>query len=892
MTRRICALAVIFLAPALPAPAQNPVSTGPTVISALNDAVTVSNLGSRGAVGFQLTGTCTTGVVTFEATVDGTNWSSTEVFPIGSQTGVTTTAAAGQWTTNVTSQGVRMRVSDACDANNFSGTIRALAGATSRMFPTGAAGGTSQADNSGLANLTAAGALFDTTPPSITDGNVGIMRMNSSRELLVNCANCSGSGAIHTDNAAFTGGTDDGAPAFFLFDTTPPTITDGNAGLARMNSSRQLFTEIAAGPTGSSALQGQGTAASDAAVVGNPLFMGGRASTATPTAVSADGDAVGLWLLRTGAAAVNLRKADGTELTPATDYTHDAALTPSTTAGPAQILLAKDFDGAALPNAVSAEGDAALSSGSLSGVLYVMAVNEDGSATGQIRLWDGTDTALVQADGDLQVECSNCSGSGASHVDQAAFTDGTDDGVAIFVEFDATSPTALSEDTAGIIRGSSNRNAYVQIGDGAGNERRANVNASNELLVACSTCSGSGVSHIDDAAFTATTDDVVPIAGRLDNTSPDSVDEDDAGVVRMSANRYLFTQIGDGAGNERRANVNASNELLVACSTCSGSGVSHVDNAFFQAGSDDVVPIAGRFDDTSTTSVSEDNAGVVRMSANRNLFTTLRDAAGNERGANVNASNELLVALSSVPSHAVTNAGTFVVQENGSALTALQTIDDIVHLEDEASGNGHSGALILARRTATPADTSGTDLDYEALQINSGRLYVQLDTLDFAEDAAATSADPGVVALLVREDTPTSTVSANGDYVAPKANSWGHQFVTSLCQDPTLVTSVVVNATASGNTELVALTTNQTIYVCGYNFMSSGTSDTRLVYGTGSACATGETGLTGLYPLIAQTGIAVANAGAPQMKTAVSNALCIELSAAVNVRGIVTYVKF
>lgn len=36
------------------------------------------------------------------------------------------------------------------------------------------------------------------------------------------------------------------------------------------------------------------------------------------------------------------------------------------------------------------------------------------------------------------------------------------------------------------------------------------------------------------------------------------------------------------------------------------------------------------------------------------------------------------VSLASVPSHAVTNAGTFLVQENGAALTALQLIDDTV----------------------------------------------------------------------------------------------------------------------------------------------------------------------------------------------------------------------
>jgi hypothetical protein len=45
----------------------------------------------------------------------------------------------------------------------------------------GVAGGTSQADNSALASITGGGALYDLTPPTITDGNVGLPRMDASR---------------------------------------------------------------------------------------------------------------------------------------------------------------------------------------------------------------------------------------------------------------------------------------------------------------------------------------------------------------------------------------------------------------------------------------------------------------------------------------------------------------------------------------------------------------------------------------------------------------------------------------------------------------------------------------------------------------------------------------
>lgn len=55
-----------------------------------------------------------------------------------------------------------------------------------------------------------------------------------------------------------------------------------------------------------------------------------------------------------------------------------------------------------------------------------------------------------------------------------------------------------------------------------------------------------------------------------------------------------------------------------------------------------ITPMGAMFDDVSPDSVNEGDGGIPRMSANRNLYTTLRDAAGNERGANVNVSNELL----------------------------------------------------------------------------------------------------------------------------------------------------------------------------------------------------------------------------------------------------------
>ena len=87
--------------------------------------------------------------------------------------------------------------------------------------------------------------------------------------------------------------------------------------------------------------------------------------------------------------------------------------------------------------------------------------------------------------------------------------------------------------------------------------------------------------------------------------------------------------------------------------------------------------------------------------------------------------------------------------------------------------------------------------------------------------------------------------------------------VLALCDDPLQVLSVPISTATSGNTQLVALTTDQTIFVCGYNFIANGTVNVKFVYGTGASCGTGTTDLTGAYPLTAQAGIALANTGSP-----------------------------
>lgn len=75
-----------------------------------------------------------------------------------------------------------------------------------------------------------------------------------------------------------------------------------------------------------------------------------------------------------------------------------------------------------------------------------------------------------------------------------------------------------------------------------------------------------------------------------------------------------------------------------------------------------------QFDDVSPTSITENNFGNLRISQNRNLYTTIRDAAGNERGVNVTSGNALTVD-GSASTQPVSQSGTWTVQPGNTANT-------------------------------------------------------------------------------------------------------------------------------------------------------------------------------------------------------------------------------
>lgn len=106
--------------------------------------------------------------------------------------------------------------------------------------------------------------------------------------------------------------------------------------------------------------------------------------------------------------------------------------------------------------------------------------------------------------------------------------------------------------------------------------------------------------------------------------------------------------------------------------------------------------------------------GAVRRDADTTLVDTTNEVGPMQMDARgclkVEAfSGETLpVSLASVPSHAVTNAGTFAVQVDGNALTSLQLIDDPV-IADDAAFTPATSKVMMAGFEADESSTDSVD---------------------------------------------------------------------------------------------------------------------------------------------------------------------------------------
>lgn len=116
--------------------------------------------------------------------------------------------------------------------------------------------------------------------------------------------------------------------------------------------------------------------------------------------------------------------------------------------------------------------------------------------------------------------------------------------------------------------------------------------------------------------------------------------------------------------------------------------------------------------------------------------------------------------------------------------------------EDVASADGDAGIPAMAVRKATPANTSGTDGDYEFLQVSAGRLWVS--------------------------DSPTLTNFGAGEYETVAASQTAQALGATGATGDYIAGVLVVPATTSpGNVLLLDNATSITVFTGGATSVSN-----------------------------------------------------------------------
>lgn len=99
--------------------------------------------------------------------------------------------------------------------------------------------------------------------------------------------------------------------------------------------------------------------------------------------------------------------------------------------------------------------------------------------------------------------------------------------------------------------------------------------------------------------------------------------------------------------------------------------------------------------------------------------------------------------------------------------------------------------------------------------------------------------------------------------------------------------SVAVSVSGAGNTELVAAAVAKKVRICHVSLTAAGPVDIKFTNGTGVNCGTGTADLTGLYRSTLTLALDLYEKAA--LRTGTGNALCINLSGAVAVSGLLMY---
>jgi hypothetical protein len=534
--------------------------------------------------------------------------------------------------------------------------------------------------------------------------------------------------------------------------------------------------------SGASALQslavGGGTP-HDSVDSGNPVKIGGLASTAVPTAVSADGDRANLWLTRTGAANVVIRDTSGTAVPLGVQYAEDAAMGAS---GQGTLVVARRDD--ALSALTPVENDA-----------VGLRVNSFGA------LWVAPDGVVsVQ-----NVDIVNVSGSSVIVEGPVAHDSPATSNIPVLVGgfAYATAPTAVSTDGDAVngwfLRNGAQATAIVDSAGVMATVRNLTANdALNVSIVDGSgnqiTSFGGGTQYTEDAPLGAVGAGLGPLQiARASAAAPTSVSADaDAVAIWALRNGAQVVNL-------------ASGSTLIAV----GQQAMAASLPVVLASNQSAIPVTGTFwQATQPVSIAAavpvtDNAGTLTVDApvGTPVFVRLSDGTAALAGQKTSALSLPVVIASDqsalpVATHAVTQSGTWnigtvttitgPVPVTGTFWQATQPVSGTfwqatqpVSIAGTVTVDSELPAAVALADTLTPASTpivgaalmgfNGTNYD-RIRTANTGRLQVDVITgggggTSYVEDVAIGATGTGGLSIGKASTAVPTSMSADGDAV-------------------------------------------------------------------------------------------------------------------------------
>jgi hypothetical protein len=244
--------------------------------------------------------------------------------------------------------------------------------------------------------------------------------------------------------------------------------------------------------------------------------------------------------------------------------------------------------------------------------------------------------------------------------------------------------------------------------------------------------------HSGDAALSK----YAVIGAVYDDASTATVTENQAHALRMSSRRALLVEgvasgtvipISDGGGNisiDDGGNSITVDGTVTATIAAGATTIAKAEDAAHSDGDVGVPALAVRRDTASSLAGADNDYLPLTTDSAGRLWVNASGAAvpitDNSGSLTVDGSVTVTQGTAANLNATVVGTGTFAVQA-----TIASGATSIAKAEDVASADADVGVPAMAVRKATPANTSGTDGDYEMLQMSAGRLWTSA-TIDAA----------------------------------------------------------------------------------------------------------------------------------------------------------------